>query len=78
MSAPNPMLLLKALDWLGEGRDVALATVIQTWGSAPQPVGSQLLIDASGNFTLATGTYEAHYAVSYRDYREADVKARVR
>jgi xanthine dehydrogenase accessory factor len=50
MSAPNPMLLLKALDWLGEGREVALATVIQTWGSAPQPVGSQLLIDGSGNF----------------------------
>jgi len=35
-------------------------------------------IDASGNFTLATGTYEAHYAVSYRDYREADVKVKVR
>lgn len=61
MSAPNPMLLLKALDWLGEGRDVALATVIQTWGSAPQPVGSQLLIDASGNFlgSVSGGCVEA-------------------
>jgi xanthine/CO dehydrogenase XdhC/CoxF family maturation factor len=36
--------------WLGEGRKVALATVIETWGSAPQPVGSQLVIDADGNF----------------------------
>jgi xanthine/CO dehydrogenase XdhC/CoxF family maturation factor len=36
--------------WLGEGRKVALATVIETWGSAPQPVGSQLIIDADGNF----------------------------
>jgi hypothetical protein len=36
------------------------------------------VIDAGGSFTLATGTYEAHYAVRYRDYREADVKVKVR
>lgn len=39
-----------ASTWLGEGRKVALATVIETWGSAPQPVGSQLVVDAAGNF----------------------------
>ena len=33
-----------ALDWIGQGRRAALATVIQTWGSAPRPVGSQLAI----------------------------------
>jgi xanthine/CO dehydrogenase XdhC/CoxF family maturation factor len=37
-------------DWLAEGRKVALATVIETWGSAPQPVGAQLVIDQDGNF----------------------------
>lgn len=36
--------------WLNEGRKVALATVIETWGSAPQPVGSQLVVDGDGNF----------------------------
>jgi xanthine/CO dehydrogenase XdhC/CoxF family maturation factor len=36
--------------WKGEGRSVALATVIETWGSAPRPVGSHLVIDAEGNF----------------------------
>ena len=36
--------------WLSQGRMIALATVIETWGSAPQPVGSQLLVDADGNF----------------------------
>ena len=36
--------------WLGQGRKVALATVVETWGSAPQPVGSQLVVDADGNF----------------------------
>ncbi len=36
--------------WQGEGRRVAVATVVETWGSAPRPVGSHLVIDADGNF----------------------------
>ncbi len=39
-----------ALQWSSAGRKVAVATVIETWGSAPQPVGSQLVIDQDGNF----------------------------
>lgn len=39
-----------AEDWKRAGRDVALATVIETWGSAPRPVGSHLVIDGEGNF----------------------------
>jgi xanthine/CO dehydrogenase XdhC/CoxF family maturation factor len=39
-----------AKNWIGEGRKIAIATVIETWGSAPQPVGSQLVVDADGNF----------------------------
>ena len=42
--------LLIAEEWLGQGRDVAVATVVETWGSAPRPVGSHLVIDADGNF----------------------------
>ncbi|WP_428542921.1 XdhC family protein [Profundibacter sp.] len=33
-----------ALDWHRAGRGAALATVVETWGSAPRPVGSQLAI----------------------------------
>ncbi|MBK5567774.1 XdhC family protein [Ensifer sp. SSB1] len=36
--------------WMKEGRKVAIATVIETWGSAPRPVGSHLVIDGEGNF----------------------------
>jgi xanthine/CO dehydrogenase XdhC/CoxF family maturation factor len=36
--------------WHREGRNLALATVIETWGSAPRPVGSHLVIDSDGNF----------------------------
>jgi xanthine/CO dehydrogenase XdhC/CoxF family maturation factor len=39
-----------ASQWLAQGRKIAMATVIETWGSAPQPVGSQLVVDAEGNF----------------------------
>jgi xanthine dehydrogenase accessory factor len=40
---------------------VAMATVIETWGSSPQPVGSKLLVDADGNFqgSVSGGCVEA-------------------
>lgn len=50
MSGNAANLLTTAKNWVREGRKVALATVIETWGSAPQPVGSQLVIDSDGNF----------------------------
>jgi xanthine dehydrogenase accessory factor len=37
-----------ALAWTREGRGAALATVVETWGSAPRPRGSQLAISGDG------------------------------
>ncbi|MEO3387449.1 XdhC family protein [Mesorhizobium sp. CAU 1741] len=42
--------LTVAQDWMRQGRAVAIATVVETWGSAPRPVGSHLVIDSQGNF----------------------------
>ncbi|WP_025031788.1 XdhC family protein [Nitratireductor aquibiodomus] len=42
--------LMIAEEWMKVGRDVAIATVVETWGSAPRPVGSHLVIDTDGNF----------------------------
>ncbi len=42
--------LMVAERWMDEGRNVAIATVMETWGSAPRPTGSHLVIDSEGNF----------------------------
>ena len=39
-----------AESWMKAGKDVAVATVVETWGSAPRPVGSHLVIDENGLF----------------------------
>src|SRR5690606_14023315 len=43
-------VLRTALEWLAEGKSVALATVVKTWGSSPRPAGSQLVIASDGTF----------------------------
>lgn len=37
-----------AQDWLAAGHAVAIASVVQTWGSAPRPVGAMLAIRDDG------------------------------
>lgn len=39
----------RALDWFRAGQGSVIATVVQTWGSAPRPVGSQLAIRGDGH-----------------------------
>jgi xanthine/CO dehydrogenase XdhC/CoxF family maturation factor len=48
--ATDDDILKAAEDWRKAGKGVALATVVETWGSAPRPVGSNLVIDEEGNF----------------------------
>src|SRR6476659_1369286 len=37
-----------AVNWVAAGETVALATVVETWGSSPRPAGSRLAVSASG------------------------------
>lgn len=39
-----------ARDWLARDGAVAIATIIDTWGSAPVPTGGQMVIGKDGNF----------------------------
>ncbi|MBM3510260.1 MAG: XdhC family protein [Alphaproteobacteria bacterium] len=43
-------VLEQAAAWREAGKPVALATVVQTWGSSPRPVGSQLAVQNDGTF----------------------------
>ena len=36
--------------WRGQGQRVALATVVQTWGSSPRAEGSHLAVNERGEF----------------------------
>jgi xanthine dehydrogenase accessory factor len=48
-ATPDQDPLQVAQAWLRDGRRVALATVVQTWGSSPRPVGSRLVVDQDGH-----------------------------
>lgn len=46
MNAAHDQIIEQALAWVDAGKGAALATVVQTWGSAPRPVGSLLAISS--------------------------------
>lgn len=50
MLSTDTDILNAAEAWRREGRGVAIATVVETWGSAPRPVGSHLVVDDRMNF----------------------------
>ncbi len=43
-------VLEQAAAWRDTGQSVAIATVVKTWGSSPRPTGSQLVVNARGEF----------------------------
>lgn len=48
MDSVDLAVLRRARDWLRDGHSVTLLTVVQTWGSAPRPVGSLLALRGDG------------------------------
>jgi xanthine dehydrogenase accessory factor len=48
VNADSEDVLGTAKDWLAAGETVALATVVETWGSSPRPAGSRLAVTQSG------------------------------
>jgi len=44
-------ILDEAQQWVEQNKKVILATVIQTWGSSPRPVGSLMIVNDSGDFS---------------------------
>ena len=50
IATENIELLDLAARWRGEGKRVAAATVVSTWGSAPRPPGGRLVVCEDGRF----------------------------
>jgi xanthine dehydrogenase accessory factor len=48
MNSTDLSVLQSAVSWLKAGHSVAIATIVQTWGSAPRPIGSWLAIREDG------------------------------
>lgn len=66
--AADTEVLSAALDWLGSGQPVALATVLRTWGSSPRPPGALLAIRGDGAMSgsVSGGCVEEELARRYR------------
>jgi xanthine/CO dehydrogenase XdhC/CoxF family maturation factor len=73
MLASDDDILRTAQEWKEAGRAVAIATVVETWGSAPRPVGSHLIIDAEGSFlgSVSGGCVEGEVVTEALDVIEA-------
>ncbi len=61
MTAEHDQIPEAALAWHRAGKGVALATVVDTWGSAPRPKGAQLAISADAEMagSVSGGCVEA-------------------
>lgn len=71
LSAPvdDAGVLCQAESWRRMGRGVALATVVETFGSAPRPVGSHLAVDEAGAFcgSVSAGCVEGEVITAAQD-----------
>ena len=71
--SPEDEVLAQIVRWLDEERQVALATVVATWGSSPRPVGSQLVVDDRSNMvgSVSGGCIEGAVVHEAREVMES-------
>lgn len=62
-------VLRQARNWLDDGQRVVLATIVRTFGSAPRPIGSMLVVNGGGEFrgSVSGGCVEEELIEQMRD-----------
>ena len=50
LGSQDENVLNEAMSWLKNGKKVAIATVVSSWGSSPRPPGSQVAVPEEGAF----------------------------
>lgn len=67
-------VLQAAYDWLQEGHELALVTVLKTWGSSPRPAGSLMVMRRDGVLTgsVSGGCVEEDLVQRYVDRQLSD------
>ena len=67
-------ILQTAYDWLQQGHEVALVTVLKTWGSSPRPLGSLMIMRRDGihSGSVSGGCIEEDLLQRYRDGQLSD------
>lgn len=67
--------LAQARAWRDSGKKVALATVVETWGSSPRPAGSQLVVNEDAGFegSVSGGCIEGAVVTEALDVMESGV-----
>jgi xanthine/CO dehydrogenase XdhC/CoxF family maturation factor len=67
-AADSEDILCLASAWRSQGEEVAIATVVETWGSSPRPAGSRLAVTRSGRIagSVSGGCIEGAVAEAAR------------
>tara|TARA_E500000331_G_C17052611_1_gene624655 strand:+ start:253 stop:579 length:327 start_codon:yes stop_codon:yes gene_type:complete len=62
MTKSSETILESANSWIESRQKIALATVIETWGSSPCQIGSKMVVNEKGDFlgSVSGGCVEAN------------------